>query len=352
MRVAVLKPDHLGDLVLAAPVLAALRRCFSDLTLLCHPDTATLARHLFPGLALQSILFPHLDRTRALAADARPLNAIRNCFDLLVGLRWDASIRIHLDEAGIPYLTSGQDVLDVHVAVEQREVVAPLTGPYDLLSSYVYPGCPQPCMLPQHLRSVGLCIAAGFPLNAWPLNHWLGLAQRLGRRGIEIVLIGGPREAARLHVLADAVTAALGWRTRIVMGGSDFGGFLGKLVGSVDVVVASDSGTAHLASLVRPVLSLFGGSPWRRFAPLGRCNAVVTRELPCSPCPQFDRSLVNTCVSRECLANLLPEQVEACLDAYLAGQVTPRSRSVHGVWLACAPWEGSRSRGRLLTTVH
>ena len=43
MRVAVLKPDHLGDLVLAAPAIAALQRRFDELTLLCHPESAGLA---------------------------------------------------------------------------------------------------------------------------------------------------------------------------------------------------------------------------------------------------------------------------------------------------------------------
>src|SRR5262249_17484715 len=107
----------------------------------------------------------------------------------------------------------------------------------------------------------------------------------------------------------------------------------------VELVIATDSGTAHLASLVQPVLSIFGGSPWRRFAPLGPCNAIVTRQLPCSPCPQFDRSLINTCATRECLANLTPHQVELCLDAYLAGRASVEPRRIVDAWLARAPWE-------------
>src|SRR5262249_27574461 len=91
----------------------------------------------------------------------------------------------------------------------------------------------------------------------------------------------------------------------------------------------------------RPVLSLFGGSPWRRFAPPGPINAIVTRQLPCSPCPQFDRRIMNTCVTRECLTNLFPEQVEVCLEAYLEGRATVRPRLLRGVWLARAPWESS-----------
>ena len=170
MKVAVLKPDHLGDFVLAAPALAALQRRFNDLTLLCHPDTVPLARHLFPNLILNPLLLPHLDRERRVQMSARPLDAIRDAFDLIICLRWDACIKAHLDDAGINYQSSEQDILDVHVAIEQHDAIAAWTGNYDVATSYIYNSPPT---LPRRLRSVGLCISAGFPLNAWPLNHWL-----------------------------------------------------------------------------------------------------------------------------------------------------------------------------------
>src|SRR6516165_6883942 len=103
MRIAVLKPDHLGDLVLAAPAIATLQRRFDDVTLLCHPDTAALARHLFAGLALFPVLLPHLDRRHRVDANARPLVAVRDDFDFWICLRWDSSVKAHLDDSGISY---------------------------------------------------------------------------------------------------------------------------------------------------------------------------------------------------------------------------------------------------------
>ena len=346
MRIAVLKPDHLGDLVLAAPAIAALQRRFDDVTLLCHPDTVALARHLFPALALRPVLLPHLDRERQLDAKARPLADLRDEFDLWICLRWDVNVKAHLENSRVSYHASESDDLDVHVAVEQHDTVAQWTGNYDILASYIYGSAPASV---RRLRTVGLCIAAGFPLNAWPLNHWLELALRMHRRNVDPVLIGGPREKARLQVLGSALAETTGRVPHALVGNQDFGGFLHELAQTVDLVLATDSGTAHLASLVRPVISLFGGSPWRRFAPLGRFNAVVTRQLPCSPCPQFDRTLVNTCSTRECLANLYPEQVEACLDDYLDGQASARPRLVRGAWLSGAPWE-ARQPGIALTS--
>jgi ADP-heptose:LPS heptosyltransferase len=152
------------------------------------------------------------------------------------------------------------------------------------------------------------------------------------------VWIGGPSEISQLRALAEASSRTETPR-QVLIGSEDFGGFLHKLAENVELVIATDSGTAHLASLVRPVFSIFGGSPWRRFAPLGPCNAIVTRQLPCSPCPQFDRGLVNTCATRECLANLLPRQVEMCLEEYLDGKVSIQPRRIGDAWLARAPWE-------------
>jgi heptosyltransferase-2 len=191
---------------------------------------------------------------------------------------------------------------------------------------------------------VGLCISAGFQLNRWPLCHWLDLAQLLRRRGIGIVLLGGPAEAARLHVLASTLQEVVGEAPPVLVGGRDIGSFLSALAAAVDLVIATDSGTAHLASLVRPVVSLFGGSPWRRFAPLGASHVILSRNYPCSPCSQFVRRRVNLCHTQECLTNFFPQQVQACLDAYLAGADCRASLHVAGVWMVQAPWSQSPLR--------
>jgi heptosyltransferase-2 len=339
VRIGILKPDHFGDLILAAPALAALQRLFNDLVLLCNPNTVKLAAHLFPELPRKPILFPHLDKERQLSLSARPLSACRDQFDLLVCLRWDSYLGPHIEGAGIPTYCSGLDVLDLHVAIEHYQTVCILTDPYDPLTSYEYPFCSKPQSRPKALNVAGLCISAGYALNAWPLNHWLGLAERLGRVGVRVILIGGPCERSRLHILADAVQSSLNYKPAILVGGDDYSDFVNKAADQVDVVVATDSGTAHLLSLACPIISLFGGSPWRRFAPLGAHNAVICRHLPCSPCRQFDRRSINLCQTQECLTNLLPECVMGCLDAYLGKVDFHEPFNFKDVWATQAPWD-------------
>src|SRR5205814_10146246 len=90
VRVGILKPDHLGDLVLASPAIAALRRRFTDLTLFCHPKSLASAEHLLPGLPAYPVLTQHLDKERQpdRTADARLRAALGGRVYLLACLRW------------------------------------------------------------------------------------------------------------------------------------------------------------------------------------------------------------------------------------------------------------------------
>jgi ADP-heptose:LPS heptosyltransferase len=339
VRVGVLKPDHLGDMVLAAPAIAALRRRFSHLTLFCHPKNLPLVEHLFPGLRAMPLYLPHLDKEHHADMSARQrVDLLRREVDLLICLRWDGQIDHLLTVPEIEFYIPGPVQPASHVSVDQHDLVSPFTGSYDILDSYVYPGVPLIDKRPTRLARVGLCISAGFRLNSWPLCHWLGLAQLLHRQGAHIVLVGGPAESGRLRVLEQSLADSLGYQPPVIRGSSDFGATLRQLHELVDLVVATDSGTAHLAALVRPVVSLFGGSPWQKFAPLGRFNAVLSRRYHCSPCRQFNRVEANTCHTQECLTNLLPEQVFDCLLAYLEGQDFSGGAFRNGVWITEAPW--------------
>jgi ADP-heptose:LPS heptosyltransferase len=340
MKVGILKPDHLGDLILAAPAIAALRRRFLQLTLFCHPQNIALAAHLFPGLATVPILLPHLDKERGGRGQLHDgVRFLRSNIDLLICLRWDADCQRLLTFPALEYHVPGRETEERHVAALHRDLVEPFTGRYDIVSSYVYAGCTPSRARPREVSVVGLCISAGFHLNAWPLNHWLGLAKLLDREGIRVMLLGGPAEAAKLRVLAAAIRDALGYLPHAMEGGKEFGDTIRTLHAEADLVIATDSGSGHLAALARPVLSLFGGSPFGRFAPLGRHNAVLCRRLPCSPCIQFYHLSANTCHTQECLSNLMPEQVHACLHAYLAGTDLSSDPVVEGVFMSQAPWD-------------
>ncbi len=89
---------------------------------------------------------------------------------------------------------------------------------------------------------------------------------------------------------------------------------LGQLVAVLDrarAVLSTDSGPAHVAgALGRPTLVLFGATDWRKTKPSGANVVVQTHGLFCSPC------LKRTCwrdTPVECMSLLTPAKIRALL---------------------------------------
>jgi ADP-heptose:LPS heptosyltransferase/SAM-dependent methyltransferase len=299
--VAIVKPDHLGDLVLSVPAIRAVRAACADVTLFVSSGSRALAGFLFPDIDdIRTADLRHLSRGRGQAITPEALAAQLNGFDRVLCLRDDPVMRGIVTQLHVPYeITIGDH--QAHETAIQRQAAERIAGRYSrtrLFSSMSHPW-------PRELRHVALCLAAGFPHNRWANTSWLRLAQQLHRRGVRLSLVGGPGEREDLHLVSHLLA---GVPHRLVVGGDDFAAFLDAL-DPVDLVIATDGGTAHLCSLRKPVCSVFGSSPWRRYAPFGRYNVVITRDLLCSPCVQFSTSELNGCLTRECMAGVTPEQV-------------------------------------------
>lgn len=318
-RVALVKPDHLGDLVLASPAIRAAERYFGSVTLFVSNSTRSLARFLFPDTELRQINMPHLARHRSDFDEAATISELEE-FDLVLWLRDDlptqalaSRIRSRHDFAAGSFLTHQS-------AIEKRMMVRHV-GDYSRTELF----SPEPILWPDTVKSVGLCVAAGFPTNRWPNVYWLELADLLAQSGLPLTLIGGPGERNDIALLASQLRR-LSLRTAI--GGESYGDFLDAL-NDIDLVIATDGGTAHICSVRKPVLSIFGSSPWRRYAPFGRQNVVVTRDLSCSPCLQFSTGEVNGCLTRECLIGLTPQHVIASLRSGEKASSALRGIAVH-----------------------
>lgn len=125
-----------------------------------------------------------------------------------------------------------------------------------------------------------LHIGASTPLKRWGAAHWLALAERLAASGVEPVWSAGPDEASlvracdpeeRYRSVAGAVSLSQLWH----------------LVAGASVLVAPDTGVAHLGRIVgTPTVALFGpgsatvsgaGAFWRD-APY---RAVTVDPFPC-----------------------------------------------------------------------
>jgi len=300
--IAILKPDHLGDLVLSVPAIRAVRARYRNITLFVASSSRPLAGFLFPDIEdIRSADLPHLARNGEAHTPPGMLIDELNRFDHVLSLRHDTALHLLVSRLGVPRTSVGDGGHLVHESATQQRAAESLCGPYS--RTRLFSGLPHEW--PVAPRHVALCISAGFPTNRWATVCWAELGTRLGALGIRLTLVGGPVERDELRMLS----RLLGHVPHdVLVGSSDFAAFFAALE-PVDLVIATDSGTAHICSLHKPVCSLFGSSPWRRYAPFGRGNVVVTREEPCSPCVQFSVTQLNGCLTRECLARIHPATV-------------------------------------------
>jgi ADP-heptose:LPS heptosyltransferase len=251
VRVVVLRALGLGDLLTAVPALRGLRRAHpgAHLTLAASGllrelarltgavdevvDTAALAP-LSPELSgadLAVNLHGRGPQSTARLAAAAPRRLV--AYDLPDGPRWRADehevarwCRL-LEESGIP-----ADPRDLLLEVPAAE--PPVRG-----AVVVHPGAAQ--------RS-----------RRWPAQRWGRVAAALAAAGHDVRLTGGPDE----RDLAEDVARLAGLGADAVLAGrTDLLG-LSALVAAARLVVAPDTGVAHLATAFgTPSVVLFGPTP-------------------------------------------------------------------------------------------
>jgi ADP-heptose:LPS heptosyltransferase len=159
------------------------------------------------------------------------------------------------------------------------------------------------------------------PGARWPNKRWLPAsfaAAAAGLRdtdGLEPVICGDAvdREAA------EAVRALIPGGATQLAGSTGLVG-LAALLRNARVVIANDSGPAHLAAAVgSPVVAVFGPTHEAfGFAPRGARVRVISRDLPCRPCTvhggvRCPRS------RRACLDDIAPAEVAAAARELLRG---------------------------------
>jgi heptosyltransferase-2 len=124
---------------------------------------------------------------------------------------------------------------------------------------------------------------------------------RLWQAGDEVVVIGGPGEAAIARDTAGSEALDLGGRLALPE--------LAAALAAFSMVVTNDTGPMHLAAAVgTPIVAFFGPDTPERSRPLARtCRILWHSELPCSPC------LHGEC-PRTGAGTVLPSAVHECME--------------------------------------
>jgi heptosyltransferase-1 len=157
---------------------------------------------------------------------------------------------------------------------------------------------------------VAACVGSSCPSRRWFPQQTAEVLQRLAaRRGASAVLLGTTADAgfaAAVHRLAPGPLRDLVGRTSLRQ--------LLAVLHRAAVVFGPDSGALHLAAAVgTPVVSLWGATSPQRSAPFGSEAYVVTGGAPCAPC------FLRDCpIGRLCMHEIGVETVVARAEAALA----------------------------------
>ncbi len=144
----------------------------------------------------------------------------------------------------------------------------------------------------------------------WPLERFAAVGDALSERGLAVGVSGVPSEAEATA----AVVAGMRAPAADLAGQTSLGGYA-ALLARARLLVANDTGTAHLAAAVgTPSVTLFLSGDPVRWAHDPARHATARVQVECNPCPHL------TCpIDHRCATRLEPDAVLAHADRLLSG---------------------------------
>lgn len=338
-RVLVIKPDHLGDVLLLTPALRLLRQQLpaAQITLLIGPWSTAAVAHTPDVNTIHTLAFPGFTRA-ARRSGLHPYGLLLKWALLLRLGRYDAALIARDDHwwgallallAGIPQrvgyavpevaplLTAAlPHTFNAHVTDQSIALVAALCR----TNLAERPPLRAPCDKRDHAWAeqwlrlhemspdrplFAIHPGAGGPAKLWLPSRWAAVADALHETG-SVVLTGGPAEQALIAEIAQQMAH----RPHTLVGAATLGQ-LTALYSRCALVLGVDSGPLHFAVAAGvPTIALFGPGDHRRFGPWGdpQQHRVVRSGLWCSPCGVLDACPRGTAPS-ECMARISVQHV-------------------------------------------
>ncbi len=340
-RVVVVQTAFPGDVVLALPLVQALRGLMPDsqVGFVTIPAAAALLRN-------------HPDLSEVLVYDKRGtdrgLSGMRRFAQRLQGRRFDVALVPHrslrsalvVRLAGIPrrvgFSTSSgrflfSDLVAYDPGAHEVDRNLALLGPLGFDAASVsppslYPAVEDVARVDALFRSwqadggvprriVAVAPGSVWMTKRWPESHFLALVKKIADAGWCVALVGGGEDRPLCGRLAD-----MAGRSHVVnaAGALDFLQSA-ELLRRSDLLVSNDSAPAHLAAAMRvPVVVLFGPTvPSFGFAPRGPRDVVIERSgLPCRPC-SIHGGTKCPIGTFDCMIGITPEEVFRAIESIL-----------------------------------
>lgn len=325
-RVLLIRPDHVGDLLLATPSIRQLRRELGgdgvQLVGMVGPWGKAVWRNNEFLDDLITCPFPGFER----APKRNPISPyilLFRCAKLLRERGFDTAVVMRFDhwwgawlaaESGIPrrigfevpdvtpFLTDPVPYTPGHHEAEQNWRLLQELLPVDRRKGsglterlYFRPEHDAAAQAERLLqkssidplkdRFIVIHPGSGAPVKRWEPQKWAAVAHVAYQSGYKVVLTGGPGEeilTAKIAANCNFPVADLAGRTSLDV--------LAEILKRASLVMGPDSGILHLASSQgTPTLGLYGPADPRLFGPwLPDSGKVVMSHWDCAPCGRLD----------------------------------------------------------------
>ena len=311
MKIAIIKPSSLGDIIQANPVPGALKSAWPD---------AVIHWVVFEAWKETIDLFPDVShvipwkRSGGISEFIRILRLLRReHFDIVIDLQGLARTALLARFSGakkiigVPGMKEFSGFIireaypgsrNMNAAKRCLETVRYLTGKtYAPRFSLALPAIKTPELegISSADKLIGIVPFARGAAKEWPLTRYQALMERIlsSFSDAKVILLGkGSCNFPKHERLIDAMN-----KTTIPQ--------LAAVIKQCRIVVGGDTGPMHLAAALDvPVVMLFGGSDVNETAPVNARATIIRRDVACSPCRSRP-----VCSDYRCLAEITPEEV-------------------------------------------
>lgn len=336
-NILIIKMVGIGDTVLMLTPIQCLRRHFPDAKI------SALVTSLSSGIVIgqpsidEVIVYNDLTWERGVLGFARLIRLLRNKrFDCVmdfeqhfrltsvlayltgasrrIGFYYNRSLRGSLYTDSI-HLDSDCNMVDSYM-----NLLRPLgidSPPVDTLEG-IHIGADDEAKVARWLANRGICstdlvigIHAGSgpraPHKRWDKENFAEIIRRLQVNwGAKVILTGTTQERG----LIQQIMSLVGDRTAYDSGGEFDTKQVAALAKRCDLFLSNDTGPMHIAAAVgTPTIGLFGPESPCRYAPVGKRNASIYKQLSCSPCVEIHKGKVRDCDNPVCMREISVEDV-------------------------------------------
>lgn len=323
-NILVRMPNWIGDVVMATPVLADLRRAFpqASITAMCQGPLSEL---LLQDPSIDELFsFSKITNEFSRRQERRDLVAkiqagkydtgilLTNSFSSAWWF-WQGNVKRRIGFAGDFRSWLLTDALPFpkkeHQVTTYKRLLAPLHIPLSSTMPRLYVSAKEMDEAKTLLRQrgieegktlIGINPGAAFgSAKCWPRERFKELAKELAKRGKQVVFFGDRASKEWIGAL----------------GGVNLAGAtnLRELIGAIklcDFFVTNDSGPMHIAAAVgTPLVALFGSTDKDVTGPYGEGQTVIDKRVSCAPC------LKRKCpIDFKCMKLISVEEVLKCLE--------------------------------------